>query len=40
MASFASVHHHGWRTQAAWTKIIYFVFSKGTIAGNASPGLL
>jgi len=22
MASFASVRHHGWRTQAAWTKNI------------------
>ena len=21
MASFASIRHHGWRTQAAWTKI-------------------
>ena len=21
MASFASVRHHGWRTQAAWAKI-------------------
>ena len=26
MASFASVHHHVWRTQAAWTKL--FICSK------------
>ena len=43
MASFASVRHHGWRTQAAWTNNclpIFFVHGDLILAMGVTCSLL
>ena len=34
VASFASVSHHGWRIQAAWTNVVIFYLRGGTLISN------
>ena len=39
MARFASVRHHGWLTQAAWTNIMWCHGQLGTLGTKITDGL-